>query len=139
VAVDLATVVSRWQQGAGGAQQKYVDGIRNTTKDPIAAAVNASQSMLQNFQASVTSGRWQRAITAVGKAGWQAASEAKAANYGVGIAAGTTAYEQAMQTWLPRINQAASAVQQMPSGTLALNLARANAFATALYNAKRGL
>jgi hypothetical protein len=139
VAVDLATVVSRWQTGAGGAQQKYVEGIQNTTKDPVAAAVNAQQSMLQNFQAAITSGRWARAITQVGKVGWQTASVAKAANYGVGINAGKDAYEAAMQTWLPRINQAAAAVQQMPSGTLQLNLARANAFATALYNAKRGL
>lgn len=139
MAVDLATVVSRWQAGAGGAQQKYVEGVRNTSKDPIAAAVNAQQALLQNFQAAVTSGRWARNLQQVGKAGWQQASEAKSANYGVGIAAGEQAYQDAMQTWLPRINQAAAAVQQMPSGTLAANLARANAFATALYNAKRGL
>jgi hypothetical protein len=139
MAVDLATVVQRYSAGAGGAQQRYVEGIQNTTKDPVAAAVNAAQSMLSNFQQSVSSGRWQRAIQAVGKAGWQQASEAKAANYGVGVQAGLSKYEQAMTTWLPIINQAASAVQQMPSGTLSLNLARANAFATALYNRKRGL
>jgi hypothetical protein len=139
MAVDLATVVARYSAGAGGAQQRYVDGIRNTSKDPIAAAVNAQQAMLSNFQQSVSSGRWQRAITAVGKAGWQQASEDKSANYGVGVQAGLSKYEQAMTTWLPIINQAAASVQQMPSGTLALNLARANAFATALYNRKRGL
>lgn len=139
MAVDLATVVARYRDGAGGAQQRYVEGIQQTSKDPVAAAVNAAQAMLSNFQQSVSSGRWQRAIQAVGKAGWQAASEAKAANYGVGVQAGLGKYETSMTTWLPIINQAAAAANAMPSGTLALNLARSAAFATALYNRKRGI
>lgn len=139
MAVDLATVVQRWKDGAGAAQTRYVEGIRSTTKDPVAAAIAASQAMLSNFQQAITSGRWQRNLSAVGKAGWQQASEDKASNYGTGITAGASKYEAAMNTWLPVINQAAAAANAMPSGTLALNLARANAFATALYNRKRGL
>lgn len=136
---DLNTVVSNWTSGAGGAQQRYVQGIEQTSTDPTQAAIAAQSSLLQNFQAAVTSGRWARNLAAKGKAGWQQASVAKAANYGTGIMAGQSAYEGAMATWLPIINSAASAARSMPSGTLALNLARANAFATALYNRKRGL
>lgn len=136
---DLATTVQRWQSGAQGAQQKYVEGVQQTSKDPIAAAIRAQSALLANFQQAVTSGRWARNLQAVGKGGWQQAVTAKAGNYSTGITAGTDNYQAAMTTWLPRIQQAAAQVQTMPSGTLANNLARANAFATALYNAKRGL
>jgi hypothetical protein len=115
-----------------------VEGVQNTNKDPVAAAIRAQGALLANFQQAVTSGRWARNLGAVGKAGWQAAVTAKAGNYSTGIAAGADNYAGAMQVWLPRIHQAAAQANAMPSGTLALNLARSNAFATALYNAKRG-
>jgi len=136
---DLATTISRWQQGAAAGQQRYVEGVQTTSKDPVAAAIRAQGALVQNFTQAVTSGRWARNLQAVGKAGWQQAVQAKAGNYSTGIAAGVPNYERAMATWLPRIQQAAASVQTMPSGTLQLNLARSNAFATALYNAKRGL
>lgn len=139
MATDLATTTSRWRQGAQAGQQKYVEGVQNTTKDPIQAAIRAKGALLSNFQESVNSGRWERGLSQVGKGGWQSAVAAKAGNYSTGIAAGADNYDRAMTTWLPRIQQAASSVQAMPSGTLQQNLARANAFATALYNAKRGL
>jgi hypothetical protein len=138
MATDLATTVSRWKSGATGAQTKYVEGVQNTTKDPVAAAVRASGALVANFTNSVTSGRWAQRLQAVGKQGWQAAVAAKQGNYSTGIAAGANNYESAMTTWLPRINQASATVQAMPSGTLALNLQRANAFATILYNQKHG-
>jgi hypothetical protein len=139
MAVDLATVVSRWQQSASGAQTKFTEGVQTTSKDPTQLAIAAQGAMVSNFTQSVSSGRWQQNLAAVGKAGWQSATIAKAANYSTGISAGVNSYQRAMQTWLPIIQQTAAAVDQMPSGTLGANLARANAFATALYNRKRGL
>jgi hypothetical protein len=139
MAKDLASVVQKWTGSAGTAQAAYVTGVETTTKDPVAAAVRAQPQLVQNFTQAVTSGRWARNLTAVGKSGWQAASVAKAGNYSTGIQAGAPKYEAAMTTWLPIINQAAATVNQMPSGSLANNLARSNAFATALYNRKRGL
>lgn len=135
---DLATVVSNWSNGATAAQGKFTEGVQRTEVDPTARAIAAQGALVNNFVQSVQSGRWARNLSQVGKAGWIAATVAKAANYGTGVAAGRTAYEQAMQTWLPIIDSAAAASRAMPSGTLAQNLARANAFATALYNRKRG-
>lgn len=137
MAKDLASVVSSWQQSASGAQQKFIDGVQNTQKDPTALAIRSEAALLSNFQQAVTSGRWRQGLSRVGKAGWQSATVAKANNYSTGIQAGGAKYETAMATWLPRIYSASASVQSMPSGTLAANLARANAFATALYNAKR--
>jgi hypothetical protein len=136
---DLATTVANWINAAGAAQQKFVEGVQRTDVDPTQRAIAAQGALVNNFVQAVQSGRWSRNLAAVGKAGWQAATVAKAGNYGTGIAAGRTAFETAMSTWLPIIDSAAAAARAMPSGTLQLNLARANAFATALYNRKRGL
>jgi hypothetical protein len=136
---DLATTVANWTNGASGAQQKFVEGVQRTDVDPTQRAIAAQGALVNNFVQSVQSGRWARNLSQVGKAGWQAATVAKAGNYGTGIAAGADRYSTAMQTWLPIIDSAAASARAMPSGTLAQNLARANAFATALYNRKRGL
>jgi hypothetical protein len=136
MATDVATAVERWAQAAGSGQQRYTEGIQNTTKDPTALAVAQSGKLVANFTASVSSGRWARNLAKAGKAGWQSAAIAKAGNYGTGIAAGRSKYEAAMTTWLPLINQAAAQVQTMPSATIEDSAARARAFMVALHNAK---
>jgi RES domain-containing protein len=137
MATDVATAVERWAQAAGQGQQRYTEGIQSTTKDPTALAIAQAQKLVTNFQASVSSGRWQRNLAKAGKAGWQAAALAKANNYGVGIAAGRGKYESAMGVWLPIINQAAAQVQTMPSNTIEDSAARSRAFMVALHNAKQ--
>jgi len=139
MATDLATTVSRWVSGAQGAQQKFVDGVRNTTSDPTQLAIAAESSLLSGFQQAVSSGRWRQNLARVGKAGWQQATVDKANNYGTGISAGQDKFSAAMQTWLPVIQQTAAQVRSMPSGSIAASNARSAAFATALYNRKRGL
>lgn len=139
MAKDLTQTVNNWTNAAGSAQTAFVLGVEGTSVDPTQLAIANQGAMVSNFTQSVQSGRWQRNLAAVGKAGWQSATVAKAANYSTGIMAGRTAFEQAMSVWLPVIHQAAASARAMPSGTLAQNLARANAFATALYNRKRGL
>jgi hypothetical protein len=133
---DLATTVSRWQQSAGTAQTRYTEGVQTTTVDPTQLAVAAQTKLLSGFNDAVQSGRWARNLQAVGKAGWQSATLAKANNYSTGIAAGTQKFQTAMQTWLPIIQSAAAQVQTMPNNSFADSLARMNAFATALHNAK---
>ena len=139
MATDPSTWGQRWRDGAGTGQQRFIDGVRNTTVDPTQLAIAAQGAMVTNFQQSVTSGRWARNLSAVGKGGWQQATVDKAGNWSTGIAAGGSKYDSAMSTWGPIINATAAAARQMPSGTLAQNLARANYFATTLYNRKRGL
>jgi hypothetical protein len=133
---DLATTVSRWQQSAGTAQTRFTEGVQSTQKDPTALAIAAQSKLLAGFNDAVQSGRWQRNLANVGKNGWQQATLAKANNYSTGISAGVSKYQSAMQTWLPIIESAASQVQSMPNNSFADSLARMNAMATALHNAK---
>ena len=133
---DLATTVSRWQQSAGTAQTRYTEGVQSTTKDPTQLAIAAQNKLLTGFNDAVQSGRWARNLASVGAGGWKQATVAKANNYSTGIAASGQKFQAAMSTWLPIIQSASQQVQSMPNNSLADSLARMNAFATALHNAK---
>lgn len=133
---DLAQAVQRWKDSAGTAQTRFTEGVRGTTVDPTQLAIAAQAKLLQGFNESVQSGRWARNLANVGKAGWQQATIDKANNYSTGINAGAGKYQSAMATWGPIIDSAASQVASMPNNSFADSLARMNAFATALHNAK---
>lgn len=135
--VDVATGVDRWASAAGSGQQRYTEGIQNTTKDPTALAVAQQGKLVNNFQQAVSSGRWARNLAKAGKSGWQSAALAKAANWSTGIQAGRSKYEAAAQVWYPIINSAAAQVQSMPKATIEDSAARSRAFMLALYNAKQ--
>ena len=137
MATDVATAVERWAAGASTGQQRYTEGIQNTTADPAARAIAAKGKLLANFTGAVNSGRWERNLAKAGKAKWQASSIAKAGNWATGISAGRSAYEAAMQTWLPFINSTAAQVQSMPNGSIEDSAARSRAFMVALHNKKQ--
>jgi hypothetical protein len=139
MAKSLDQVVQKWRNNAGAAQGAYVDGIRNTTVDPTALAVANEAGYLSGVQQAVQTGYWRRRLQQVGKAGWQQASEDKAANYGTGIAAGASKFERSMQTWLPIVQQAGAAAKAMPGQTLDQRIARSAYVARTLYNRKRGV
>lgn len=133
---DLARTVERWASSAAQGQQRYLEGVQGTQVDVVGRAVAAQPKLLANVQQAISSGRWARRLQEVGTAGWKSKTVAKAANYGVGIAAGRDEYQRAMQTWLPIIDSAAASVQSMPNGSFQDSLNRMTAFATALHNAK---
>lgn len=133
---DLATTVQRWRDSASAGQQRYTEGVQATQVDVVGRAIAAQPKLLSGFTAAVTSGRWARRLQERGTQGWKTATVAKAANYAVGIAAGESEYQRAMQTWLPIIDSAAASVQSMPNTSFQDSIARMTAFATALHNAK---
>jgi hypothetical protein len=133
---DLNQAVSRWTQSAGTAQTRFTEGVQSTTVDPTQLAIAAQSKLLAGFNDAVQSGRWARNLAQVGAGGWKSATLAKANNYSTGIAAGAGKYQSAMQTWGPIIDSAASQVASMPNNSFADSLARMNAFATQLHNAK---
>jgi len=133
---DLATTVQRWKDAAAMGQARYAEGVQATQVDVVSRAIAAQSKLLTNFNQAVQSGRWAQALSARGTAGWKAATIAKAANYATGIAAGGEDFQKAMTVWLPIIQSAAASVQAMPNASFADSIARMNAFATALHNAK---
>lgn len=131
---DAATVAGRWAQSAAQAQTRFTDGVSATTKDPTALAVAQQQKLLQNFTSAVTNGRWQRGLQRVGKAGWQAATVAKAANYSTGVNASQQKYAEAIAPVLAVEAQLQSQIQSMPKATLQDSINRSIAWMTGLHN-----
>lgn len=126
--LDAATAASRWQTGAGGAQQRFVEGVQSTSKDPTALAAAQAQKMLNGVTQAVTSGYWQQRLADVGKTGWQQATVAKAANYGVGVQAAGSKYQQGYQQFWNYMTPYLNQVLSMPKNTLADSIARATAY-----------
>ncbi len=132
--VDAQTAAQRWQQSAGAAQQRFTEGVQQTTKDPTALAQAQSAKLLNNFTQAVTSGRWGRNLARVGKAGWQAATVAKAQNYSTGINASVEKFAAAIAPVLAFEAQLQARIEAMPSTTLADSIQRMTVWATELHN-----
>ena len=126
--LDSATAAQRWQSAASTAQTRYTEGVQNTSKDPTALAAAQAQKMLNGVQQAVTSGRWQRRLSEVGKAGWQSATLAKANNYSTGIAAGGTKYQQGYGAFAAYMQPYQNQINSMPKNSLADSIARATAW-----------
>lgn len=133
---DLATTVQRWKESASLGQTRYAEGVQASQVDVVGRAISAQPKLLANVTQAITSGRWARALSEVGTAGWKQQTLAKASNYATGIAAGGDKYQKAMQVWLPIIDSAAASVQGMPNTSFQDSINRMTAFATALHNAK---
>lgn len=138
MAKTLQQTVSNYTSSAPKAQADWLTGIEATQVDPTQLAAAAGQQAVANYSQSITSGRWAARLQAAGKAGWLRGAQTKQQNYATGIQNAGPKYQAAMQTWLPIIDNAASTVKAMPSGSLAASQARAAAFMQILYNAKRG-
>lgn len=133
---DAGAATAKYTAGASAGQAAYSAGVQATTKDPTALAVAAQAKLQANFLAALQSGRWARNLQAVGAAGWKAAVLAKAANYGVGIAAGATKYQAAYQSMLPQMQSLQAQIDAMPNVTIGDANARSAAWATGMRNWK---
>jgi hypothetical protein len=117
-----------WEAGAQAATTKWATNLQNTNKDIVGRAI-AQQSVMQaNFAASITSGRWQNALSAVGNAGIKAAAAAKQGNYGTGVSASKAKYAAAAAKLYPYIAQGQAMIEAMPSGSIGASKARASAW-----------
>jgi len=85
--------VAKYQQSTTTAQATWLAGITATTVDVMGRAVNAIPAAIQGYTNSLQSGAYARAVAASGgTANWKTQSEAKAANYAVGINAGLSKF-----------------------------------------------
>lgn len=133
----LQATVAAWQAGTAAGQQRYLDGVANTTVDPTQRAIAAQQALLQNFQAAVSSGLWARRLQASGVQGWKAAVAAKGGqNWAMGIQAGAPKFQQRIAAVLQVEEGLQAQIDAMPSGTPAANDARMLAWSNGMRQAK---
>src|SRR5437868_3412540 len=84
---DAGTVAAKWSTRTQAAAQDYTAGVQNTDKDPTALAIAGGQRYIQRVTDAFNSGKWANGLRRSGKAGWQAATLAKASNFSTGLAA----------------------------------------------------
>lgn len=140
MAKTVQQAVDNWVNGAGAAQQRYVDGVRSTDVDVIGRAIAQAPVAMRNYATALSSGLWARRLTeSGGTANWKTQTEKKAGNYGTGIAAAKDKFTAAMQHLLPYIQQGRGQIHSMPKGSLADSKARATAWIDymAAYRANR--
>lgn len=137
MAKSLQTVVGKWKQNAGGAQQTYSDGVAATQVDVMGRAIAAAPDAVRNFSEAITSGRWAAAITASGgTANWKTQTAKKASNYSTGINAGEQKFQAAMGKLLPAIEGIVASLPARQPGNVAANVQRVAQLAQALHARK---
>jgi len=124
---------ANWTGSAGRATTNYKTGVDAYTGDWAAATTAQQAIMQQNWLNSVSNGTWAAGVQATGTQGWKNATDAKSANFGVGIQAGGAKYSAAANKLQPFM---ASAVASLPPrGDINANLQRSAALAMALHSA----
>jgi hypothetical protein len=129
-----AQAAANWSGSSARAQTAFVAGVQSTQKDQAGLAVAAQARLVQGFNDAVNSGRWARGVQRGGTAYWKSQTEAKAANFGVGFAAGANAYSASAQKILAAEQSIVSSLPQR--GDINANLQRANAFALGMHALK---
>ena len=129
---DAGSVATKWAQRTQAAAQDYTTGVQNTDKDPTALAIAGGQRYIQRVTDAFNSGKWANGLRRSGKAGWQAATLAKAGNFSTGVAAAEQKVASAFAPLLAYEQQLQSRVNSMPNVTLQDRIARANAWITGM-------
>lgn len=132
---DAATVAAKWAQRTSAASQDYVDGVRNTDKDPTALAINAIPRMRTRVLEAIDSGKVAAGLRRVGKQGWIAAVEAKgASNFSSGVSAAEPKVQAAFGPLLAFEANLQRQVTAMPANTDAEREARMLAWVRGMRN-----
>lgn len=135
---DAQSYADKWSARTSAAAQDYAQGVAQTDKDPTALAIAAQARLVNNFNASVQSGRWANRLRATGKAGWQSAVASKGvANFQNGVSAARDKVAAAAGPLLAFEANLQRQVQGMPNVTDADREARALAWMRGMrqYNA----
>jgi hypothetical protein len=125
---DPTSVAAKWSQRTQAAAQDYTTGVQNTASDPTALAIAAGQRYIQRVTESFNNGKWANGLRRVGKAGWQSATLAKAANFSTGVAAAEAKVQSAFTPLLAYEATLQSRIDAMPNVTLADRIARMTAW-----------
>lgn len=125
---DAQTVAAKWAARTQAAAQDYTTGVQNTASDPTALAIAAGQRYIQRVTDAFNSGKWANGLRRVGKAGWQAATVAKASNFSTGVAAAEAKVAATFGPLLAYETTLQARIDAMPNITLADRIARATAW-----------
>lgn len=132
-----ADAVARWRQGVQAAGARYTQGIQNTADWAGAAtAPQAVQARNAGLQAAMANGSIDRGIQNLGTAGWKSVTVAKAGNWQTGV--NSPLAQQHAQAGYQRLfgylQNAQTAVANLPRGGFAENMQRLQAWLTSVHD-----
>ena len=128
---------AKWAANTAGAQQTWLQGIQGTDVDVMGRAVQQTAAAIQGYTQSLSSGAYARAVQASGgTANWKTKSEAKAANFAVGVAAGQNKQASSMQKIMAAMPGIVSSLPARGPAGSAQNYQRSAAVGQALHSQK---
>lgn len=131
-----AQVAQKWSQNLSASTQSITNGVNSVQTSPTQLAAVQVNAYLQGVQHAVTSGKWQRGLQAVSLQDWKNSMLQKGVPHiQTGAVQGQGKVQQVMGPLLDFVYNTRDSINQSnPRGSLQQNLARANAFATAMSN-----
>jgi hypothetical protein len=119
-------VAAKWSRNLQGSAESIRQGVQAVTEAPSQKAIRQQDVMVQNFTASVASGKWARNLGRVTLPEWQD----KIINIGIpritaGAAAAIPKMEGFLTQFLPYLDQGVNQLKAMPRGGLEQNIQRA--------------
>lgn len=115
-----------WAAGYTASGAAIAAGVANPRVDPTQAAIAQQATLLQNFNAAVSSGQWAAGLRKSGLAGWQAGMTQKTIpSLGTRATAGQPHYLAFLQQWGPAVEAQVAALPAR--GDYNANKQRANA------------
>lgn len=119
--------------------QDMAEGVRNVTEAPAIKAVAKQDKLINNWNESITSGRWAQRMKTVTLDDWKKAMLEKGLNR---VSAGIDASQGKMEAFyaelLPYQNDLSRKIANMPDLTLEDSIQRATTFIRGMANFRKG-
>lgn len=133
VKATAAQAAEAWQNGFSGAATKFTAGVNAVTTAPGQLAAAQKNLYVQNVTAAANT--WASKVAAVDLQTWKTATiNTGVARLGSGATKGAPKMQSFMTAFLPALTNIVNGLG--PRGSFEQNLARFQAYATALHNAK---
>jgi len=130
--------LGKWSTNLNGAGTYIKNGVNRVTVAPGQAAAAAADRMIAGVTSAVTSGKWQRNVSAVSLQAWQDAM----INKGIprlqqGTATAVKTKQDKIARLLTNVDTASAQANALPKGGLEQGIARATTFMRAMSQASQ--
>lgn len=131
-------IAEKQVRNSQNAATDYVSGVKKVTESPMQKAKQKQDKLVQNFNQSVSSGKWAEGLDAVSLEDWRKMTETKGGQrYASGVKEAMPKTQAFLEEFLPFVEQVQQEVNAMPDMTLEDNINRMAANARALSRFKR--
>ena len=129
--------LDKWGTRLNAAGPYITAGVNNVTVAPGQLAAAASDRMLANLTAAVTSGLWASRVSSVSLSDWKSAMTLKAIpRIPQGVTQAQKTKTAVITSLLNAVDSAAATANALPKGNIQQSIARASAFMMAMNAAK---